>query len=461
MWAERAECHAQPRTIDRGWACVLLGDLLAQSTRRAEGWRLYEEGFAIALEHDDADLIYDITTQALGWGPCAPQSDEVHRMFIEALRHPRTGSSETAGRFGVYEGMLHLDWGDQARAIRAWEELEDLARRTHSAFLLPYAARTVAMRAMIEGRLEDAVEAADRLLDVSDSAGKPVVGRLQSANVAVRPLIHLGRPRQALARLEETATMAGPVGLPSGIIAPRMSALAALGHDAGCRRELQEMLEEYKPDATGENYNAHVFLSALEGALALGDVAAIARLEHVLVPVGKLALGYLSFACPARLLGEAASLLGRPGDARDWFERAIEISRRIAFRPEVALAHSRLGELLLKQFSDRRAEAFTHLDFAISEFEAMAMRPHLERALRLRGRRKPQTDREAQFPDGLTEREVEVLRLVAGGKSNREIADELVLSTRTVERHVTNIYAKIDAHGRADATAYALRHGLS
>jgi DNA-binding NarL/FixJ family response regulator len=65
------------------------------------------------------------------------------------------------------------------------------------------------------------------------------------------------------------------------------------------------------------------------------------------------------------------------------------------------------------------------------------------------------------YPDGLTAREVQVLRLVAGGKSNREIASELVLSERTVARHVTNIYRKTGANSRADATAYAFRHGLS
>ena len=58
--------------------------------------------------------------------------------------------------------------------------------------------------------------------------------------------------------------------------------------------------------------------------------------------------------------------------------------------------------------------------------------------------------------DGLTKREVEVLRLVASGSTNNEIADDLVLSVRTVERHIGNIYAKIGARGRADATAYAL-----
>jgi non-specific serine/threonine protein kinase len=65
---------------------------------------------------------------------------------------------------------------------------------------------------------------------------------------------------------------------------------------------------------------------------------------------------------------------------------------------------------------------------------------------------------------GLTVREIEVLRLIAAGKSNQKIAEELILSIRTVERHVSNIYVKIDVHGntaRAAATAYAFSHGLA
>jgi DNA-binding NarL/FixJ family response regulator len=69
----------------------------------------------------------------------------------------------------------------------------------------------------------------------------------------------------------------------------------------------------------------------------------------------------------------------------------------------------------------------------------------------------PQPDSEAN----LTPREVEVLRLVAAGRSNRQIAEQLVLSERTVVRHIANIYTKIDAHGRAGATAYAIRRGLA
>jgi DNA-binding CsgD family transcriptional regulator/pimeloyl-ACP methyl ester carboxylesterase len=60
----------------------------------------------------------------------------------------------------------------------------------------------------------------------------------------------------------------------------------------------------------------------------------------------------------------------------------------------------------------------------------------------------------------LSRRETEVLRLLAAGESNAQIARRLGISAYTIERHVVNIYRKIEARGRADATAYALRHGL-
>jgi DNA-binding CsgD family transcriptional regulator len=53
-----------------------------------------------------------------------------------------------------------------------------------------------------------------------------------------------------------------------------------------------------------------------------------------------------------------------------------------------------------------------------------------------------------------------VLRLLAAGESNAQIARQLGLSIHTVERHVANLYRKIGARGRADATAYAVRRGL-
>ena len=61
----------------------------------------------------------------------------------------------------------------------------------------------------------------------------------------------------------------------------------------------------------------------------------------------------------------------------------------------------------------------------------------------------------------LTKRELQVLRLLAAGSTNKEIASALGVALSTLERHVANLYTKIDARGRADAIAYALRHGVA
>lgn len=64
-------------------------------------------------------------------------------------------------------------------------------------------------------------------------------------------------------------------------------------------------------------------------------------------------------------------------------------------------------------------------------------------------------------PDGLTPREVEVLRLIANGRSNREIANELVISFNTVTNHVKHILGKTGCANRTEAAAYAIPRGLS
>jgi DNA-binding NarL/FixJ family response regulator len=61
---------------------------------------------------------------------------------------------------------------------------------------------------------------------------------------------------------------------------------------------------------------------------------------------------------------------------------------------------------------------------------------------------------------GLSQRELQVLRHLAAGATNKAIAAELVLSARTIDRHVSNIYAKLRVSSRAAATAYAHEHGL-
>ena len=65
------------------------------------------------------------------------------------------------------------------------------------------------------------------------------------------------------------------------------------------------------------------------------------------------------------------------------------------------------------------------------------------------------------YPDGLTAREVEVLRLLAGGMTDLQIAEKLVLSPRTVHAHISSIYSKLGVTSRSAATRYAIEHGLA
>ena len=65
------------------------------------------------------------------------------------------------------------------------------------------------------------------------------------------------------------------------------------------------------------------------------------------------------------------------------------------------------------------------------------------------------------YPAGLTAREVEVLRLLAGGLTDAQIAEKLILSTRTVHAHISSIYNKLDVTSRSTATRYAIEHHLA
>ena len=98
------------------------------------------------------------------------------------------------------------------------------------------------------------------------------------------------------------------------------------------------------------------------------------------------------------------------------------------------------------------ASAALEFEAARSVLGELGARPDLERLARLE---------DSQSPAGLSRREHEVLMLIATGKTNRAIATELFISEKTVARHVSNIFTKLGLSSRAEATAYAYKHGLA
>ena len=172
--------------------------------------------------------------------------------------------------------------------------------------------------------------------------------------------------------------------------------------------------------------------------------AAAAELEQVAASVATRPL-----RAAARLARGRVEAAGDPKRACAALEDAADLFAESGVRYEAAQARLELAPVLRDLGRERAA----------TDAEERGRR-ELAAARRRRARAgRSRADRRRVDPS-----EREVLRLVANGSSNDEIAAQLVLSVRTVEHHVASIYAKIGASGRtarAAAAAYALRHGLS
>ena len=157
-----------------------------------------------------------------------------------------------------------------------------------------------------------------------------------------------------------------------------------------------------------------------------------------------------------RLLAGLHIAEGRHQSAEPLLAAAFELADACHAPYERALTLLARAELhIAKRDFGRAANA---LDTARSMLMPLHAQPAIHRANHLAS--VLAAAQPGRFPAGLTEREVAVLRLLAGGQSNRKIAQQLGITTRTAERHVSNLYLKIDAHGRADATTFAIRHHL-
>lgn len=188
-----------------------------------------------------------------------------------------------------------------------------------------------------------------------------------------------------------------------------------------------------------------------EVALAANDATAARRacdeLDGIARAVGAPFLDALAAQASAAVLlaeGEERAALASARRAWTIWQRLDVPFEAARSRALVGLASQRIGDLDTAEVELRAARSAFEALNAVTELRALG-----EQA------------RSPSEGDGvLTPRELEVLRLVASGMSNRTIAAELVLSEKTVARHIANIFAKLDLSSRAGATAYAFQHGL-
>jgi DNA-binding CsgD family transcriptional regulator/transcriptional regulator with XRE-family HTH domain/tetratricopeptide (TPR) repeat protein len=205
-----------------------------------------------------------------------------------------------------------------------------------------------------------------------------------------------------------------------------------------------------------EGYLAWGAYQRAAGDLHLAYHHATQALAHATAPRQPLAL-----LAAHRLLGELDTAGGRHHEAAAHLEQALVLADACAAPYERAL--TLLSQAGWHEATGDRGIAQALLDEVRAICEPLGAIPVLARADALTERLMAEISPVSSggYPAGLTEREVEVLRLIAAGKSNREIGADLFLSPRTIERHITNAYRKIDARGKADATAYVLRHHLA
>ena len=161
--------------------------------------------------------------------------------------------------------------------------------------------------------------------------------------------------------------------------------LAEVGRLAEARDLMRRLLTELELALQEGETPTAIVLQMLQASVLLGERDAIRVLAQALEDVRSMSLARNMFTCPARVLGVAAALLGKPDEARACYDQTLEVCAKIRHRPEIALTRLQLAELLLEHYPDERAEALEHLDVAISEFRDMKMQPSLERALRHRG----------------------------------------------------------------------------
>ena len=222
----------------------------------------------------------------------------------------------------------------------------------------------------------------------------------------------------------------------------------AEGRPEAASAALRTALAEQTP---GRLERARLCTAVVEACLAVDDLNAA---DAAAVELGEIAARFNSpgfAAAAAQASGMVQLARGRPDAALPALRRACRSWLELNAPYETA----RVRVLLAQAYRDLGdAEAATlELDAATSAFATLGAAVDIRRTDWLRGT--------SRLPAGLTAREVEVLARVAAGSSNRDIATALVISEKTVARHLSNIFGKLGVSSRTEAAAFAFTHGLN
>jgi DNA-binding CsgD family transcriptional regulator len=197
-----------------------------------------------------------------------------------------------------------------------------------------------------------------------------------------------------------------------------------------------------------------------ETCFALADAGRAQVLYQLLRPYARQTANHPTAVCFGAVelyLAILACSANWPDLARDHFEQAMTLNRAMRAWPFLARTLLRYGEFLLKRPADAERRAGLQ---QLREAEQLARRLGMTRLVIDIDALLHASDDDAAYPDDLTAREVEVLRLLAIGRTNKDVSLVLAISLNTVATHVRNILNKTQCANRTEAATYAIRHGL-
>jgi DNA-binding NarL/FixJ family response regulator len=444
-WFARAqgiveEMGSEP--VERGYLLIPLGLRALDSGDPSAAFAFFADAAAIAARFDDPDLS---TLSRLGRGDCLIAMGETARgvaLLDEAMVAVAAGEVSP-----INAGIIYCT------AIEAFQAIFDLRRAQEwttalsrwcddQPDLVPFRGRCLVYRAELmqfHGLWQEAVAEAGRAADwLSRPPPEPAIGEAHYQQAE----LHRLRGDDAAAERDYRAASEWGRTPDPGLALLRLAQGDADAAAASIRRALDEADEFSRPRLL-EPY--------VEIMLALSDVAAARAAADELATRAIRFDASLPRAIASRAEGMVRLAEGDAG-ALATLRRAWELWLDLEAPYESARVRVQIG-LACRAVGDADS-AELELTAARTVFADLGAVRDVARVDDLIARAN------AVRGSGLSRREIEVLRLVADGRTNRDIAGELGISERTVDRHVSNLFAKLDVSTRSAATAYAYEHHL-
>lgn len=409
----------------------------------AKAYGVADEIAAIARRFDDTDLL---ALGVLGRGQASLALGETARgmsLLDEVMVAVASGEVSPIAAGIVYCAVIEacMDVLDLRRAAEWTEALSRWCAAQPD--LVPYRGQCLVHRSQVlqaHGDWTEAVAEVERATRRLSEPAHPALG------LALYQQGELHRLRGELADAERAYRAASQQGREPtpGLALLRLEQGEVDAAVAAMRRMVEE--------SRGQLARPTMLAASVEIMLAAGDVETARSAAAGLATIADAADAPLLQAIAAYAIGSVLLAEGEAASALASLRRACAGWRDLEMPYDTARARVQIG-LACRQLGDRD-NADLELDAARATFERLGARPGLARVGRL-------LDQEERMrPAELTDRECEVLRLVATGKTNREIAAALVISEHTVGRHLQNIFMKLGLSSRAAATAYAYEHDL-